>query len=419
MLADNIGIGEVSGSGKPERDLPLGFHWSTGQDLIGGLGLPAARNDHYQEARNAVLTGAYLAGRTGRWVSYSRRRAFYAARHRYHGLALTHRTVLSAVAEGVRASLLDEERAKPGSRGHQSRFRATALLSKLLDDCPIHFEPREVIRLRDNNGKLIDYHETAHTRQLRSEVEAINASMSGMTIDLAAPGVRHAGHYWIVSGSYLLPTPPCLYRVFNRSSFSKGGRLYGWWQGLPSHFRSAILINGEPVFEPDFAQLHAQIIYCLRDIPLIGDAYETDKFPRNYGKKAFNIALNAKSRRSALAAIAQHLKLDTKTASRLLNTIIAKHKPVADAFCSDAGVSLMRIDSDITLDAVRSCQAQGISTLPVHDSLVVPARQADHAAEIMVKAFGARFPHMSACEVRIRNKTGSTDGRDTPTQEAA
>jgi hypothetical protein len=143
MLGDDIGVGKVSRSGEPKRDFPLGFHWSTGQDLIGGLGLPAARNDHYQEAPNAVLTAAYLAGKTGRWLFYSRRRAFYAARHRYHGSAFTYRTVLAAVADGVGAGLLDEEGAKPGSRGHQSRYRATALLSKRLDDCPIHFEPRE------------------------------------------------------------------------------------------------------------------------------------------------------------------------------------------------------------------------------------------------------------------------------------
>lgn len=109
MLGDDIGVRKMSKSGEPERDFPLGFHWSTGQDLIGGRGLPAARNDH-QEARNAVLTAAYLAGKPGRWVSYSRRRAFYAARHRYQGpAAFTYRTVLSAVAEGVEAAQLHAE----------------------------------------------------------------------------------------------------------------------------------------------------------------------------------------------------------------------------------------------------------------------------------------------------------------------
>jgi hypothetical protein len=158
MLGDDIGVRKMSESGEPERDFPLGFHWSTDQDLIGGLGLPAARNDHYQEARNAVLTAAYLAGKPGRWVSYSRRRAFYAARHRYQGLAFTYRTVLSAVADGVEA-----------------------------------------------------------------------------------------------------------------------------------------------------AQLHAEIIYGLRNIPLIGDAYETGQSPRDHGKRAFNVGVNAKNRRSAVAAIAKDL----------------------------------------------------------------------------------------------------------------
>ncbi len=40
MLGDDIGVRKMSESGKPERDFPLGFHWSTGQDLIGGPGFP-------------------------------------------------------------------------------------------------------------------------------------------------------------------------------------------------------------------------------------------------------------------------------------------------------------------------------------------------------------------------------------------
>jgi hypothetical protein len=191
-------------------------------------------------------------------------------------------------------------------------------------------------------------------------------------------------------------------RIFNRGSFEKGGRLYGWWQGWPSRYRAAIRIDGEPVLEPDFGQFHAAIIYGLRGIRLAGDAYETAEFPRAQGKSAFNIALNAANERSAVAAIAHDLHIERSRASLLLRAIKRKHKPIDDVFCSDAGVSLMRIDSEITLRAVKDCQSQGIGILPVHDSLVVPARHAGKAADAMVKAFASRIPQ-STCEVRIKS----------------
>jgi hypothetical protein len=81
-----------------------------------------------------------------------------------------------------------------------------------------------------------------------------------------------------------------------------------------------------------------------------------------------------------------------KTALQLLTLIVQKHKPVADLFCSDAGVTLMNIDAEITLRAVQQCQTSGIAVLPVHDSLIVPARYAGTAAEIMERAFATRFP---------------------------
>ena len=81
---------------------------------------------------------------------------------------------------------------------------------------------------------------------------------------------------------------------------------------------------------------------------------ETDDFSRDQGKLAFNIAVNAKDHRRAIAAISEHLMMKRQPASKLLNAIIGKHKPVADIFCSDAGVSLMKIDSDITLLAINS-----------------------------------------------------------------
>lgn len=401
-----------------ERDLPLTFHWRTHSSAIAALGLPPARSPRHEDARNAVLTEGTLADEVDLWVSFSRRKAFYVGRHRYQGTSFTYRTVLTAVADGVRAGLLEEQRSLPGLRGRQSRFRATPLLSERLKDHSAPFQAQEVIWLRDQRGKLIDYVDTDRTRHMRKEIEAINSTMADTVVELAGPDVQKVRRHWIVAGNHLLPTPPRVHRVFNRGSFDKGGRAYGWWQGLQSRYRATMTLNGEPVLEPDYAQLHAQIIYAVREIPLIGDAYETGEFPRHYGKQAFNIAVNAKSHSSAIAAIANDLNTDRRTASKLLDTITTKHKPVLDVFCSDAGVALMRIDSDITLDAVKHCQAQGISVLPVHDSLIAQARDADRAADIMIMAFATRFPRMSTCEVRVKVKAGSTNGRNALLQKA-
>jgi hypothetical protein len=368
---------------------------------MGTLSLPPARSALHADALNAVLTEANLAADLNRWVSYSRRRAAYVGRQRYHGDSFRFGPILSAVAEGVNAGLLEEERASPRTRGRQSRLRATPQLRELLGGRPIRTQLHEVIWLKDHSKRLVNYTETAQTRRLRTEIEAINAVMADITVELAGP-VDKVGSYWFVGDTYLLPSTARVRRVFNRGSFDKGGRLYAWFQSLPAADRARLLLNGEPVLEPDYAQIHAQIIYALRGIPLVGDAYETGEFPREFGKRAFNIAVNARSLRAAVAALAHELGTDRVTAAKVISSVTAKHDRVADVFCSDFGVDLMRIDSDITLEAVRSCQAQSIPVLPVHDSLIVPAPDADKAAEIMVMAFAARFPQTKNCEVRIK-----------------
>jgi hypothetical protein len=393
----------VSGSLEAQRDLPLTFRWRTDPKWIVALGLTPARTNRHEDARNAVLTEANLAYERNSWVSFSRRPAWYVGRPRYCGASYGYDPVLSAVADGVKAGLLEEERASPRTRGRQSRFHATPLLHALLSRAPIRSHLHEVIWLRDDRRRLVNYGDTALTRRMRKEIEALNTIMAEIEVDLAGPNLQRIRSYWIVSGAFLLPAAPRVRRVFNRSSFHKGGRLYGWWQSLSSADRRYILLNGEPVLEPDYAQIHAQIIYALRGISPIGDAYETDEFSREWGKKAFNIGINANNKLGAIAAISKDLKISRRNASRLLDAVMDKHRQVSDIFCSDAGVSLMKIDADITLRAVQHCQSQGIAVLPVHDSLIVPASNAERAAEIMKAAFEERFPQSRPCDVRIKD----------------
>jgi hypothetical protein len=369
----------VFGPLEAQRDLPLTFRWRTDPKSIAAVGLTPARNSRHEDARNAVLTEAKLAYERNCWVSFSRRPAWYVDRDRYYGDSYRYDAILSAVADGVGAELLEEDRASPRTRGRQSRFRATPLLYTLLSGAGIRAHLHEVIWLRDDRRRLVNYADTALTRRMRKEIEAVNTIMAEIEVNLAGPDVQRIGSYWIVSGTSLLPAAPRIRRVFNRSSFHKGGRLYGWWQSLSSADRRYILLNGEPVLEPDYAQIHAQIIYALKGISLIGDAYETGEFPRAWGKKAFNIGINANNKLGAIAAISEELKISRHNASRLLDAVMAKHRHVSDIFCSDAGVSLMNIDADITLRAVQHCQSQGIAVLPVHDSLIVRAPNAESA----------------------------------------
>jgi hypothetical protein len=387
------------------RDWPLSFRWRSDDAALDHLDLP--HHPKLRDACNAVLTEAFLASEAGHAVSYSRRREFYSGLRRYRGNSFTYRTVVPAVDLALSAALLTEERPRPGSRGWQSRFWATA---PLMQNFAISFVPHETIILKSCDGKPLPYSDTEITRRMRTELEAINQNLEGIEISLRGPGVARTRRGWIVAGACTPPTPLYLRRIFNRGSFDFGGRAYGWWQGLPSAYRALMSINGEPVLEPDFAHLHCQIIYAQRGVGLIGDAYETGEFPRSFGKAAFNIALNANNRRSAVRAIAEKLKIETGVAAKLLGLILKKHGTIEDMFCSDAGIRLMRIDSDITIEAVKGCFAEGIPVLPVHDSLIAAARHAGFAAEIMQKAFAAAFPKAPRCTVRVKSKNVPTDG---------
>ena len=264
-----------------ERDVPLTFQWRSPQPVMARLDLPQAKSARYGDARNVVFTEAVLAAETGRAVSYSRRKKHYVGHQRYYGRSYAYRTVLAAVSEGIEAGLLQEERARPGSRGRQSCFRATSRLSRLLKTSGSQHQPaHEVIWLRDCDGHLVDYQDCPLTRRLRQQLEIINRQLESIAIAFDGADVRSEGSHWIIGGSDYFSAPPRLRRVFSRASFDMGGRAYGPWQSLPVRHRAMMLINGEPTLEPDFVALHPSIIYALRGVHFVGDPYETGISPR-------------------------------------------------------------------------------------------------------------------------------------------
>jgi DNA-binding XRE family transcriptional regulator len=395
---------EVDGFYGRERDRPFSFCWRAETEVICSLPIPASSDRHEIAARNSILTEAVLAADAGgQWVSYSRHKPHYSGQSRYRGPAYSFTIVPPTVDALKRAGLLEHDRAPPGRRGWQSRFTATPQLLERWHGARATFKRPEVLYLKNEDKSLAPYKDTDLTYRMRRELQGINEFLRTIEFDLNAPDVVRTGHHVEIDGAFYLPIDPEVYRVFNRSSWHMGGRLYGWWQALPKDRRAAALINGELVREPDFDSMHAAILYARLGHSLDLKPYETGDFPRAHGKLAFVIGINARSHPGAINAIASKLECDKRYAADLYRAVRRQNKLLnaAGAFGSDKGAGLMWEDSKITLSALKACQRAGIPILPIHDSMLTVARHEGHVAEIMQDSFAKRCNGSIRCSVRV------------------
>jgi hypothetical protein len=198
-----------------------------------------------------------------------------------------------------------------------------------------------------------------------------------------------------------------IYRVFNSSDLSRGGRFYGgWWMEVPKEFRRKILIAGKRSVEVDYRSLHPTILYLERGLVPPDDPYAgilgTKEAARDVVKRAFNAMINAKG---PLNQPPQGLNLKPygKEWKDLAHQIMAVHEPIRDAFFSDSGARLQRIDSDIAegvmlrmavwrgvTDPVYSLE-RGLTSapwcLPVHDSFLVHIGREIELQRVMKEEF--------------------------------
>jgi hypothetical protein len=376
---------------KAGRDCPLSFHWqAVDDDWIVLLGLPPPRNRRYADARASVLLEALITNLVapGQWISYSRRKEWWSTGKRYRGSSYSYTTVPAAVDELAVLGLLEHDRKPSGNLGWQSRFRATPKLLESIKNVPaVIYDPVELIQLKDHDRELIDYRDTNNTISMRRRIEEFNEALSAVDLQLRAPGVQHDGMLLRVGDDHLLyPAMRTLYRIFNRSSFSYGGRFYGgWWQQIPKKIRPNMLIDGEPTVEHDYPQLHPNMLYAEIGARLDGDAYAVDGWPRDLVKRAFNILVNAENHNSALRAIAKSIGGEGAYAKSdaLIEAIKLRHPDISNEFHSDAGIRLQRRDADMAEKIMRRLVSRGIVVLPIHDSFVTAARHDGALKEVM------------------------------------
>ena len=181
-----------------------------------------------------------------------------------------------------------------------------------------------------------------------------------------------------------------LRRVFNRGSFEMGGRFYGgWWQNIPSAYRTVISINGYRTVEADYSQFHPNILYHLKQAKLTGqDAYERilGSEHRDLSKKIFNACLNSsyETNRPPKGMKISHTGLTWREIKERLRKA---HPQIEYAFFTDQGMRLQFYDSQMAELVMLAFAKDKKPILPVHDSFLVLEDDKELLLERMTTAY--------------------------------
>lgn len=370
---------------KPGRDRPITAAWRLIVEPQKRGGIRIQR----QQAANERLLGDLMVthrSNPAACMSYPRRPEFFSSRRiRYWPKDLTFARLMNFVEGDDWGWAIENMKSRPGQRGTQSRMRLRESAAEGLTQfkAKLIYDPPEIIVLRGDDGRLVDYPETAEAQRLRFHLAEINEALSAANLGYQDRRVRTGDLVYIDGKPRVVHNE--LYRVFNRS-LDLGGRLYGaWYQNMPSDERSRITMNGSETLENDYRQLHPRLLYAIAGKLLDGDAYEMDGWARPQAKAALNTIINAETELAALRSIATEIggRGAFARARNLIERLKERHQPIADSFGSGAGLRLQRIDSDIAEQVQLRLIRRGIVSLPIHDSFIVEQRHSGVLREVM------------------------------------
>ena len=288
-------------------------------------------------------------------------------------------------------------------KGSQTRIAATrklvdwfaadpALLPKLLVGCedtdPVVVQITSKRKGNNKKGKevtfktkkLKPYKDNANTNQMRDNLNIINDCLKRHWSELYLSDAE-----WeelqrsLVSNKQYDYAPIRLHRqtirrIFNSISFDIGGRFYGgWWQNIPSAYRSLITIDGKRTAEFDYGRLHPTILYAKKGLTLSEDAYDIGvgkgNEHRDVIKQLFNAMVQMKEPQDRPPKV--KFSQTGKTWKQLKSLILEKHEPIKDKFFCGMGNKLQFEDSQLAEKVMLHFAKQDIPVLPVHDSFII------------------------------------------------
>jgi len=343
-----------------------------------------------------ITANAIVSAVEGRPCRYSRSTSNYRGVISGAPSWLTSRPLIRNIDAMERAGLLSGQRGKAGpGGGPQSTFWATDKLACLLtaegtnDLSAIIQEPeRPMLILKDEAKRSIAFTPTKASEAAASAVRRYNVYVDKTDISALAPN-------GILRRRFHRP----LYRIFNNSSWTQGGRFYGgWWQTLPKTARSDILIGGEPTIELDFSGFTPRALYHLAGIEYLGDPYEIPEVKRQSEiakldwatvrsaiKVLFLFLLNSSHRRGASGV--QTVLGKSMRNTTAIRCIKEHHALIAEYFHNGAGLEMMALEADVCERIICAGVENDICILPIHDSFIVSTKHIDWLHEVMSDSY--------------------------------
>ena len=263
-------------------------------------------------------------------------------------------------------------------------------------------QPKEEKIFSDHSSrKIIPFKHSAITEHLRKDVQSINRVLANSWIDLDLQSLDEWDEFYDALNNRkdksqhknINFTNRQLYRIFHDKEFSTGGRFYGgWWQQIPSKYRSFLIVNGKPTVEFDYSGLHPAILYAKKGLELPSDPYSSilGKDHRNLAKRCFSALLNSVG---PMNGPPNETKISHtgKRWSEIKARIYDLHGPISEYFEKGSGLELMHEDSEIALVIMKHFAQQNIPVYPVHDSFIMHSGYESELLRVMQKAFRDRY----------------------------
>lgn len=256
------------------------------------------------------------------------------------------------------------------------------------------------IELRDSSKRPIPFKLTKEVVVMQEFVKELNK------LNEEAVVKDHNGN--ILTNNYC--------RVFNES-FEYGGRFYRadvlHIKNKYTHHRHSITINGDPVVEIDYGNLHFRIAAVLERIPMYctdipHDVYsyiledEDNPVDREIIKTAVNIMFNSDDRHKAelaIRSVINKLSPEEKAiyslgGSRAVVLMIEDVYPeFSHLFCREEGYGriLQKEESELAVEVLKVFVDKGYPILPVHDSFIVQQQHENLLVDTMAQSFCKRY----------------------------